>query len=451
MREATVTGSAEGAYMQASPRSRALHEQACRVLPNGTTRSITYFAPYPLYMQRADGCRLWDVDGTERLDFNGNFTVLILGHRHPRVLEAMRQQLNEGDSFASPTKLEVELAQELCDRVPSVDAVRFVNSGTEATMFAMRLARACTGKNKIARMEGGYHGGHDLAEVSIRPPLDRAGPPNEPLAIPHGIGILDAAAEHTVVLPFNNAVSAERILTEHAHELAAVIVEPVLGSSGLIPPEGDFLQRLRAITERLKILLIFDEVITLRVAPGGAQELYGVKPDITVMGKIIGGGFPIGAYGGRADVMEVLDVRRPQFMTQMGTHSGNPIVMAAGLATMRELTPDVYKELDRQGRWLRKEVSRVFEAHDVAVQVTGVASLFHIHFTSIPVRDHRSSRTSDTRLMKELFLGLLNHGVFLTERGMGALSTPMGDSELQHFVDAVDQVLTKHPNVWQTA
>ena len=433
----------EAAYRETTPGSRALHERALRVMPGGTTRTTTYFEPYPIYIERGDGCRVWDADGTERIDMIGNYTSMILGHAHPKVVEAIARQAARGTGFAAANPVEVELATLLCERVPSLDAVRFCNSGTEATMFAMRLARAFTGRPKIARFEGGYHGTHDYAEVSTRPIEAEAGPADAPMSRPDSIGTPAWALEQVVVMPYNNPDAAERIIRREASELAAVIVEPVIGSGGVIAATPEFLSRLRALTRELGIVLIFDEIISLRVAPGGAQELYGVTPDLTTMGKIIGGGLPVAAFGGRADVMELLNPRRDPNIAQGGTYNGNPLGMAAGLATMKELTPDVYEDLNRKGARVCEELAEVFASHDVPVQVNGAGSMFALHFTDRPVVDYRMAAAADKKKARNLFLGLLNHGVLMAPRLMGALSTPMGEDEIQQFVDAVDVVVSE--------
>ena len=420
-------------------------------MPGGTTRTTTFFDPYPLYIERGEGCRVWDVDGTERIDMLGNYTAMILGHSHPKIVEAIRAQAARGTGFAAANPVEVRLATLLCERVPSLDAVRFCNSGTEATMFAMRLARAFTGRPKIARMEGGYHGTHDYTEVSTHPAADEAGPPDAPIARPDSKGTPQWALEQTVVLPFNNAGAAERIIRREASELAAVILEPIIGAGGVIPATPEFLQRIRGVTNELGILLIFDEVISLRVAPGGAQQFYGVTPDLTTLGKIIGGGLPVAAFGGRADVMELLDPRQEQSLAQGGTYNGNPLGMSAGLAAMTELTPDVYEDLNRRGARVCEQLSEVFASHQVAVQVNGAGSMFALHFTDRPVVDYRTMAAADKKKARELFLGLVNHGVLMAPRAMGALSTPMGEDDIQEFVDAVDVVVAELKPRWVSA
>ena len=441
----------ESVYRRTTPTSRAMHERAVAVMPGGTTRTTTYFDPYPLYIERGEGCRVWDADGTERIDMLGNYTAMILGHAHPRVVEAIARQAARGTGFAAANPLELELATLLCERVPSLDAVRFCNSGTEATMFAMRLARAFTGRLKIARMEGGYHGTHDYAEVSTHPAVDAAGPPEAPIAQPDSIGTPAWALDQVVVLPFNNSEAAEAIIRREAGSLAAVILEPIIGAGGVIAATPEFLQRLRQLTQELGILLIFDEVISLRVAPGGAQQLYGVTPDLTTMGKIIGGGLPVAAFGGRADVMELLDPRREPSLAQGGTYNGNPLGMAAGLATMRELTPDVYAELNRKGARVTELLTEVFASHGVEVQVNGAGSMFALHFTDQPVTDYRTKATADQKRARELFLSLVNHGVLIAPRAMGALSTPMDEDDIQQFIDAVDAAVSELKPRWEAA
>jgi glutamate-1-semialdehyde 2,1-aminomutase len=419
-------------------------------MPGGTTRTTTYFDPYPLYITRGEGCRIWDVDGTERLDLLGNYTAMILGHAHPKVVEAVRKQAAQGTGFAAANPVEVQLAALLCQRVPSLDMVRFCNSGTEATMFAMRLARAFTGRSKIARVEGGYHGTHDYAEVSTHPDVAEAGPPDAPIARPDSIGTPDWALEQTVVLPFNNADAAEAIIRREGGQLAAVILEPIIGAGGVIASTVEYLDRLRSVTRELAILLIFDEVISLRVAPGGAQQLYGVTPDLTTLGKIIRGGLPVAAFGGRADVMELMDPRRSPNLGQGGTYNGNPLGMAAGLAAMTELTQDVYEELNRKGARVSEQLSEVFTSHGVRAQVNGVGSLFAIHFTDRPVVDYRTKASSNRKMTHEFFLGLVNHGVLMAPRAMGALSTPMTEQDIQQFIDAVDAVVTEQRSSWES-
>jgi len=291
-------------YTAKTTRSRVLHEEALAVMPGGNSRTTTFFDPYPFAIQRGQGAHIWDADGIDRLDFNGNYTSLVLGHAPPDVIKAVQQAAEHGLSFPGPTEHEVRLAELLTRRVPSVQAIRFTNSGTEATMNAVRLARAFTGRPKIAKFEGAYHGTHDWVMVSVSGDAKATGSRRRPKAVAWSAGLPPAVLKHVVVLPWNDADACAEILEAEAGQLACLIVDPMMCNAGLLPPAEGFLTRLREITERHGIVLIFDEVISFRVAWGGAQELFGVRPDLTTLGKIIGGGLPVGAYGGRADLMK---------------------------------------------------------------------------------------------------------------------------------------------------
>lgn len=429
-------------YQAKTVRSRTLFEEAQRVLPGGNTRTTVFVDPYPFYASRGAGCRIWDADGNERLDFNGNYTSLILGHAPPAVVAAVRDVAERGLSFPGPSEHEIRLAQELTQRVPSCEQVRFTNSGTEGTMFAIRAARAFTGRTKIAKFEGSYHGTHDWAQISIAPPLAAAGSRKRPKAVPEGAGIPPALVKHVVVLPWNEPEACLRTIEKHASDLACVICEPMQTAAGVIPAVPGFLPVLREVTARHGIVLILDEVITFRLAPGGMQSLVGVTPDMTTFGKIIGGGLAVGAFGGRADIMAVYDPRggKPK-VSHGGTFNANPVTMAAGLATLHALTPDVYARLDALGKRLRQKVGKLFRARGVKARVTGEGSLFCLHWTPKRVVDYRSSRPTDPQQPLRTYLGLLNEGILLSQRGMGAVSAAMGEAEIDRFVDALGHVL----------
>jgi glutamate-1-semialdehyde 2,1-aminomutase len=426
-------------FLEANPKSRALYEQAVNLLPGGTTRTTVYYSPFPPYMARGEGCYVYDVDGNRRIDFLNNYTSLILGHAHPAVVAAVNAQMALGSAFAAPTLKEMRLAELISSRVKSVERLRFTNSGTEATMFAMRLARVFTGRTKVAKFEGGYHGTHDNALISVNPAVAAAGAEDRPTPVPDTPGIPIPHQQQVVVLPFNDRAATAAILREHKDELAGVIVEPIIGAGGIIAPRDGFLQFLREITQQYGIVLIFDEVISLRVSPGGAQELYGVTPDLTTMGKIVGGGFPVAAFGGRADIMDLMDTRRRDgvSMPQGGTFNGNPVGAAAGIATLEQLTPDVYSRLNEMGDEVRARLNSLFARKGEPVQAVGVGSLFNIHFTSAPIRNHRDVARSDKARLHRFFVSLVNHGVILAPRGMGALSTPMGEHEIAALEAAV--------------
>jgi len=429
-------------YRRATPASARLVGEARRYIAGGTTRTTIHFEPHPLYATRGDGALIWDADGTERVDFIGNYTALILGHRPPAVVAAIEDQLARGTAFAAANEQEMALARELCGRVPSVELVHFANSGTEATMYAMRLARAYTGRPAIARFEGCYHGTHDAAEVSVAPNLDRAGPDHAPLPVAEAPGIPSSVLADTLVLPYNDLPASAALLRSNRHRVAGVIIDPLMSATGLIPARPEFLHGLRLLTEELGMVLIFDEVISFRVGVAGMQGLYDTRPDLTTLGKIIGGGLPVAAFGGRRDIMELLEPEREQSVPHGGTYNGNPLGMAAGLAAMRQLTPAVFDRLETQGEWLRGQLEELFADHRIAAQVTGLGSLFNVHFTAAELFDYRSVRRAfDPGQSHRFFLGMLNSGVLMAGRGLGALCTPMGDAELREFVGATDAAL----------
>jgi glutamate-1-semialdehyde 2,1-aminomutase len=437
-------------YQAKTARSRALHEEALAVMPGGNSRTTTFFDPYPFYIQRGQGAHLWDADGIDRLDFNGNYTSLILGHAHPDVVKATQEAAGQGLSFPGPTEHEIRLAEILTRRIPSLETVRFTNSGTEATMNAVRVARAFTGRQKIAKFEGAYHGTHDWVLVSVTPDLKAAGGRRRPKAVAWSAGVPPAVLKHTVVLPWNDAEACEQILDKEAPNLAAVLVDPLLGIGGIIPPAEGFLQRLRAVTERHGLVLIFDEVISFRTAGGGAQERFGIRPDLTTLGKIIGGGLAVGAFGGRADIMAYFDPRRggdpPKDGARIshgGTFNANPVTMAAGVATMNALTPEAYARLDALGERLRGGVSRLLQGTRRRAQVSGIGSLFYLHWTASPLTDYRSSRPKDLEMPLRVFVGLLNEGILLTQRGLGACSLAMSEEDIDRFVNALARVLAR--------
>jgi glutamate-1-semialdehyde 2,1-aminomutase len=431
-------------YLAKTSRSRSLHEDAVAVMPGGNSRTTTFFDPYPFYIQRGQGAHVWDVDGVDRLDFNGNYTSLILGHAHSEVVKAAQDAAALGLSFPGPTEYEIRLAELLTRRVPSLESMRFTNSGTEATMNAVRAARAFTGRPKIAKFEGAYHGTHDWVLVSVAPDLKAAGGRRRPKAVASSAGIPPAVLKHVVVLPWNDAEACEQIIEKEAGKLAAVLVDPLLGVGGIIPPAEGFLQRLRAVTERHGIVLIFDEVISFRIAWGGAQERFGVRPDLTTLGKIIGGGLPVGAFGGRPDIMAAYDPRKGGArIGHGGTFNANPMTMAAGVATMNAVTPEAYSRLDALGDRLRGGVSRLLQATRRKGQVSGIGSLFCLHWTTGPLTDFRSSRPKDSEMPLRVFMGLLNEGILLTQRGLGACSLAMSDEEVDRFVNALARVLAR--------
>jgi glutamate-1-semialdehyde 2,1-aminomutase len=414
-------------------------------MPGGNTRTTVFTAPHPAYVASAQGALVTDVEGQTRLDFVNNYTALIHGHAHPRILEAVGRQLALGTAVSFPTETEVRLAELLVERVESIERIRFTNSGTEAVMMAIQAARAFTGKSKIAKFEGCYHGAYDYAEVSVGPRPEQAGDSLAPRSLAESAGIAHTAPDDVVVLPFNHPDAVERILHTHASELAAVLVDPLPHRSGFLDPVDDFLPRLRRITRDLDILLISDEIISFRLGYRGPQHRYGYAADLTTLGKIIGGGFPVGAFGGRADVMNVFDPSRSDGqVAHGGTFNGNPVTMVAGFEAMSMLTPDVFDRLAALGERVRVGLANAIEARGVSWQVGGQASLFRLHPHPRPLLDYRSSvpTPAEHAATEQFYLAMLGHGFVLTPELAGSVSTPMTEQHADDLVAAADKVFT---------
>ena len=430
-------------YLELTPKSKARWQEAAEYLPGGDSRNSIFWDPYPIFVTSASGCHITDADGVDRLDFINTMTTLILGHANQPVMEAVKEQLDRGVVYNAPNEHQIRLAKLLCDRIPSFDLVRFTNSGTEATLNTIRAARAFTGKNKFAKVEGGYHGTHDAVTVSVRVDVKKAGEAQQPKAVAASEGLADGILDQVVVIPFNDTANARRILEDNKDQLAAVIVEPVMGSVGMIPGTAEFLTMLREFTEENGIVLIFDEVISFRVAPGGSQQYYGITPDLTSLGKIIGGGFAVGAFGGRHDIMELYDPTKGPKVSHAGTFNANPVTMVAGAVTLEHLTPDVYRDLAELTELLRQGIRRVCSDLEVPVQVTGLGSLFGIHFTGQPIVNYRDIAAEDAALRGQVFLGLMNEGILMASNLVGGLSTALGEEEVNTFVGALKSVLER--------
>ena len=422
----------EREYVRRTPRSGTLFERAARYLPGGNTRLVVYFPPYPIVADRGLGASFTDVDGNRYLDLLNNYTSLIHGHAHARITEVVAEQLTKGTAFATGLESQVDLASLLCERVASVDSVRFTNSGTEATLFAIRLAKAFTGRNKVVKIEGGYHGTHDVADISMYPKVEEIRPGQPPLVRPTSAGIFRGVVDDVVVVPYNNVEASEQLIRRDADDIAAIILEPALG--GTIGGRPEYLKFMREISSAIGALLILDEVVTYRVAPGGAQQLASLKPDLTCFGKTIGGGFPVGAVGGRREVMDLMGSTTPA-VPHSGTFNGNPITMVAGRATLELLTSDAYEHLARLGERLRAGLRHVFEDAGVAAQVMGTASLAAFYFAEEPVQDIRGANRNDPRYGL-IHLALLNRGVFIAARGMMAVSTVTTEADIDFAIEA---------------
>ena len=423
-----------------NPSSRALFEKAGKIIPGGVNspvRACGAVQTTPIFIREAQGSHIIDVDGREYVDYVMSWGPMMLGHSHPAVIEAVRQAAGRGTSYGAPTELEVDMAEIIIEAVPSIQMIRMVSSGTEAVMSAIRLARGYTGKNKIIKFAGCYHGHADSLLV-------KAGSGVATLGIPGSPGIPAALAELTITAFFNDIEAVEACVALHADDLAAVIVEPVAGNMGVVLPKPGFLQRLRDITQSHGALLIFDEVITgFRLAYGAYQDIVGIEPDITCLGKIIGGGLPVGAFGGKKEIMEHLAPCGPVY--QAGTLSGNPVAMAAGLATLQILRDnrDVYEMLDRRTFHLCSEMLTLFEAKGLPVQINRAGSMFTVFFAPEAVVDFASAALSDTEMFARYYRGMLAEGIHLAPSQFEAafLSFAHTPDDLDETIAACSQTL----------
>jgi glutamate-1-semialdehyde 2,1-aminomutase len=414
-----VAETLENAYLESGSRSAELYARARAVMPGGNSRTTVFTQPYPAYAASAQGATVTDVDGQRRLDFVNNYTSLMHGHAHPRIVEAVSQQLVLGTAMSFPTESEIRLAELLVERVESIERIRFTNSGTESVMMAVQAARAFTGRPRVARFEGCYHGAY----------------------VDH--------ADDDLILPFND-VSALDGIAQHADELAAVIVDPLPHRPGFIDPLEGFLPRLREVTRAHAILLISDEIISFRVDRGGAQRRFGYAPDMTTLGKIIGGGFPVGAFGGRADVMSVFDpTSNGTRVAHGGTFNANPVTMVAGHTAMTMLSDDEYGRIAALGERVRLGLSDLIEARGISWQVTGQASLFKLHPHPRSLIDYRSSlpKADEQAALEQFYLAMFGAGFILTPELAGCISTPMSEVEIDALVAAADRALDLVPNV----
>jgi glutamate-1-semialdehyde 2,1-aminomutase len=431
----------ESEYTNRTKLSKELFERAKKIQPAGVSYKNRHFEPYPFFVKAARGAKLIDVDGNAYTDYWLTHLALILGHAHPNVMQAIKTQAENGWHFGVTHKLEIELSEAIRKHVPSAELIRYTSSGTEANLFAIRLARTYTKRDKIAKFEGCWHGAYDPLHLAIKPPFDR----------PLSGGIVKSSQADTIVVPYNDLDGfLDRVRGE---ELACVILEPVLGAGGMIPAEKEFLNGLREYCNDGGALLIFDEVITgFRLGLGGAQGYFGVKPDVTVMGKIIGGGLPIGLVSGRQEVMDRMDHTKyseMEYAYHGGTFSGTAIALAAGLATIDVLEHSpVYEHLDRLGAKARETLNKIFDRYDFPAQATGIGSLLGIHTTGKkPIRDVRSYAESDHKTSREIFEYLLENGilVLIPEMLHGATSYAHTDADIDHLTSTMEQFVKHNP------
>lgn len=427
-------------YAAVRPKSHALHLEACKYLPGGDTRTATFFLPFPNFIERGEGAYMYDVDGHKLLDFQNNYTSLIHGHGHQPTVEAVQKQIALGSAYTAPFEKQIQLANLLVDRYPSIDLVRFCNSGTEANMHALRIARAYTGKAKLVKTKGGYHGTTDVFEASVDPNIKKAGTLDQIKVIPESRGVSANALKDVLVVPFNDIERTKKMIEEHHEEIACVIIEPIMGSAGQITPEIEYLQFLRKITEEYNIVLIFDEVVTGRLSTGGAQKYYGVTPDLTTLGKIIGGGVPVGAFGGKKEIMEMYDPRQKK-MYHSGTFNGNAVTMAAGLATMTAYDEAAVAHVNGLGDAFKAGVEDIYKRLGLGMQILGTGSLYNLIFSNKEIKNYRDVAAAHEELNKVLYLDLLTRGVFNAERGMFCMSTPMTMDDIGFALETLEAAL----------
>lgn len=438
----TLEAQAPATYRYA--KSKELFEEAQKYLPGGNSRLTVYHPPHPIYLREGQGCRLYDVDGNEYLDFINNYTSLIHGHANPEVEAAVKDAIHRGTAFAGTTEVEVALAKLLVERLPAVDQLRFTNSGSEAVMMALKAARAYTGKPAIAKFEGAYHGSYDYAEVSQASAPGNWGDLSSPASIGLSKGTPQGLLDDIVVMPFNHIEETVALLRKHQDRLAGVLIDIAPSRLGLTTATPEFVQALQAECKSLGILLILDEVINFRLGYHGSQALFNLDPDISTYAKIIGGGFPVGAVGGKREVMEVFDATRGKpAVPHGGTFNANPISMTAGLKTMQMMTEEAFERLNGLGEKLRAGLREIIARLGVEWQVAGLGSLFQLHPFTTPMVDYRSVHLSPEWAAKvgKLHRGLLDRGIYLGAAGLGCVSTPMAGAEIATILEKVEDTL----------
>lgn len=421
-------------------KSEQLFEKALKVLPGGVSRNTIFRKPHPFYADKGEGCYVTDVEGVTRIDFANNMASLIHGHAYPGIVNSVSAQLAKGSCFTMATEAEIDYAELLCERVPSFDKIRFVNSGTEAVMAMLKASRAYTSKAKIAKVEGAYHGAYDYAEVSQTANPSNWGDIDKPNSTPVAVGTPIKALEDVVVIPFNDVERAINILNQHKDDIACILVDLLPHRVGLIPASNEFINALHKWTRDNKSLLVFDEVITFRTNYSGAQQNYDVSPDLTALGKVIGGGFPAGALAGCDEVMKVLDPTEPKvLLPHSGTFSANPITMTAGFAAMKDFDQAAVTKLNDLAIYAKKEITKVIDDIGINACVTGAGSMFRVHLKAQPPKNYREAYVDKTEsaLITKLLDHLFENGVMLINTCSATLSTAMSKKEIDHLVSAL--------------
>ncbi len=420
--------------------SAKLYQRGCQFMPGGVSRNTVLRSPHPLYAERGEGCYVTDIEGVKRIDFANNMASLIHGHAHPQVVAAVTEQLQKGTAFTLATEAEVLYAEHLCSRNPGFDKIRFVNSGTEAVMSCIKAARAYTGRSKIAKVEGAYHGLYDYAEVSQTATPSNWGDAKTPASVPVAQGTPASALNDVIIIPFNNPVRAIEILDQHAEEVSCVLIDLLPHRVGLVPAAVDFVQALYDWTRANKALLVCDEVITFRSNYGGAQEWYDVRPDLIAMGKMIGGGFPVGAIAGREEVMEVMNPLVDKIVFPLsGTFSANPITMIAGRITMELFDQVAVERLNRLAEHARKQITAAIDIADVPACVTGGGSIFRVHMKSQAPNNYREAfmDEKENQQLKVMLDHLFANGLMMINTCSGVLSTAMEEREIDMLAEAM--------------
>ena len=412
-------------------KSEELFKEAQNYLPGGVDSPVRAYKPYPFFAKEARGSKIIDVDGNSYIDYCLAYGPLVLGHANEKIMEKVAEQLKIGSAYGVPTENEIKLAKLVIKKVPCAEMVRFVNSGTEATMSAIRLARAATDKKKIIKFEGSYHGAHDY--VLVKSGSGAVGLPDSP-------GVPEDTTKNTVLIPFNDEEAVVDLIKREGNDIAAIIVEPIMGNVGFIPPKRDYLKFLREITSQNNIILIFDEVITgFRIAEGGAQEYFGVTPDLVTFGKILGGGFPIGALAGKKDFMKMIAPAGNVY--QAGTFNGNPVSITAGLAMLNQLNDDFYAESERKGNLIRTGIQDILADNNLDFKVAGLSSMFQLYFTDKEVYDYTSAKSADTEKFNQYFQTLLKNGVFIPPSQFECcfISSMHDNEDIQKTLEAVEK------------
>jgi glutamate-1-semialdehyde 2,1-aminomutase len=418
-------------------KSKTLFEEAQKYLVKGVNSPVRYFKPFPFFVEKAKDCYLFDVDGNKYIDYCLAYGPMVLGHANEAIINAVKEQLELGTAYGCPTEKEIILAKEVIDRIPCAEMVRFVNSGTEATMSAIRLARGVTGKKKIIKFDGAYHGAHDYVLVKSGSGALTHGTPNSP-------GIPEETTKNTILIPFNDEDAITKAIKENKDEIACLIVEPVMGNVGCILPKEGYLKFLREITEENGILLIFDEVITgFRLARGGAQEYFDVVPDLATLGKILGGGFPIGAIVGKNEIMEQMSPSGPIY--QAGTFNGNPVSITAGIETLKQLDDKFYKETTKTAEKLANYLREVSEKYNIPAKVYNIASMFQIYFNENEVLNYEIAKQSNTDLFMKYFWNLLENGVFIPPSQFECCFTSIkhNDEVIEKTINTIEEAFKK--------